>query len=191
MVAADTTGRAITFGPTQVQIELIGQKGSMHRVLFAPDGRTVATVAGSTVRLWEPYGEPWFRGIHKFAAPATSVVFDPTGKLIASGDADGDVLVQRANGEPLRTLHIGAPIVSLAWAQDGMLLVGAKDGAVAPPCERRSRPTRARSHTARRSSAQHFERTGRWLPPPGPTGTSDSGMRQPVAGCSSCIRLPA
>jgi WD40 repeat protein len=82
------------------------------------------------VRLWEPYGEPWLRGIHKDAAAATSVVFDPTGKLIASGDASGDVLVQRAHGDPVRTLHIGAPIVSLAWAHDGMLLIGAKDGTV-------------------------------------------------------------
>ena len=127
-IAADNTDRAVTLGPAQLQMELLGQKGTMHEALFAPDARTVATVAGSTVRLWEPYGEPRLRGIHKDTAAATSVVFDPTGKLIASGDANGDVLVQRVHGDPLRTLHIGSPIVSLAWARDGMLLIGASDG---------------------------------------------------------------
>ena len=94
-------------------MELLGQKGTMHEALFAPDARTVATVAGSTVRLWEPYGEPRLRGIHKHTAAATSVVFDPTGKLIASGDANGDVLVQRVHGDPVAPCDIGAPIVSL------------------------------------------------------------------------------
>ena len=70
------------------------------------------------------------RGIHRFTTSATSVVFDPTGRLIASGDVSGDVLVQRADGGPLRTLDIGSPIVSLAWAHDGMLMIGAKDGSV-------------------------------------------------------------
>ena len=68
VVAADSTGRAITFGPAQQQVELVGQKGLMREAMFSPDGRTVATVAGSTVRLWEPYGEPWLRGIHKSSA---------------------------------------------------------------------------------------------------------------------------
>ncbi len=80
------------------------------------------------MRLWEPYGEPWFRGIHRSSAAATSVAFDPTGKLLASGDANGDVLIQRVHGGPLRTLHFGSPVVSLAWARDGMLLIGARTG---------------------------------------------------------------
>ena len=128
IVAADSTGRAMAFGPAQLQMELVGQKGTMRKALFAPNARTVATVAGSSVRLWEPYGEPWFRGIHKSAAAATSVAFDPTGRLLASGDAAGDVLIQHAHGGPMRTLQFGSPVVSLAWARDGVLLVGAKDG---------------------------------------------------------------
>jgi WD40 repeat protein len=130
IVAADRTGRAITFGQGQEQIELLGQKGLMRKALFAPNARTVATIAGGTVRVWEPYGEPWLGSIYRFATPATSVVFDPTGELVASGDANGDVLIQRSHGEPLRTLHIGASIVSLAWARDGLLLIGAKNGTV-------------------------------------------------------------
>jgi WD40 repeat protein len=146
IVAADRTGRAMTFGHGQEDVELLGQKGLMHQALFAPDGRTVATVAGSTVRLWEPYGEPWLGSIHKATTPATSVVFDPTGSLVASGDANGDVLIQRTHGEPLRTLHIGASIVSLAWAHDGMLLVGAKDGTVHLRANAGETDTRTISH---------------------------------------------
>ena len=146
IVAADVTGRAITFGHGQEDIELLGQKGLMRRVLFAPNARTVATVAGGTVRLWEPYGEPWLGSVHRFTAPATSVVFDPTGKLIASGDANGDVLIQRSHGKPLHWLHVDSPVVSLAWAQDGMLLVGAQDGIVHLRANAGETDTRAIAH---------------------------------------------
>src|SRR5258708_20690314 len=98
--------------------------------MYAPDGLSIATVAGSTVRLWEPYGEARLSGIHKSAAAATAVAFDPTGKLLASGGADGDVLIQKAHGGPLRSRNLGAAVVALAWAHNGTLLMGAKDGTV-------------------------------------------------------------
>jgi WD40 repeat protein len=98
--------------------------------MYALDGLSIATVAGSTVRLWEPYGEAQLSGIHKGAAAATAVAFDPTGTLLASGGADGDVLIQKAHGGPIRSRNLGAAVVALAWAHNGTLLMAAKDGSV-------------------------------------------------------------
>jgi WD40 repeat protein len=127
-VVASTDGNAVTGGPGIDRQHLIGQSAPLRMAVFAPHGTTVATVGGSTLRLWEPYGEPRLRGIHKSAAPATSVSFDPTGAFLASGAADGTVLVQRAHGGPLRTLTIGSPVVSTAWASNRLLLVAGRDG---------------------------------------------------------------
>jgi WD40 repeat protein len=129
-VGVDDGGKGVVFGLGQVQIDLLGQDGAGLLAVFARDGLSVATVAGTTVRLWEPFGEARLRGIHQSAAPATSLAFDPTGKLLASGSADGDVVVQKAHGGPLRTRNLGAPVVALAWAGNGTLLMGAKDGSV-------------------------------------------------------------
>jgi WD40 repeat protein len=129
-VGVDDSGMGIAFGAAQSPIHLLGQNGPGVRAVFAPNGLSIATVAGSTVRLWEPYGEARLRGIHKSADPATALAFDPTGKLLASGGADGDVLIQKAHGGPIRTRNIGAPVVALAWAGNGTLLMGAKDGTV-------------------------------------------------------------
>ncbi len=129
-VGIDDSGTGIAYGQAQVPVNLLGQEGPGRRAMYAPDGLSIATVAGSTVRLWEPYGEARLSGIHKSAAAATAVAFDPTGKLLASGGADGDVLIQKAHGGPIRSRNVGAAVVALAWAHNGTLLMAAKDGTV-------------------------------------------------------------
>jgi WD40 repeat protein len=109
-------------------VPLLGQPGPGRAAVFAPDATSVATVSGSTVRLWEPYGEPRLQGIHTSAQAAAAITFNPTGKLLASGGTDGVVFVQEAAGRPLRTLPIGSPVVALGWSTDNTLLIGAKDG---------------------------------------------------------------
>lgn len=132
LISASSDGTAVTSGQAQVKQHLVGQDGALRMAVFAPapDGTTVATAGGSTVRLWEPYGEPRLRGIHRMAGAATSVSFDPTGRLLASGGADGMVVVQQAHGGPLRTLAIGSPVVATTWARNGLLLAAGRDGNV-------------------------------------------------------------
>jgi WD40 repeat protein len=144
--AVDDGGKGITFGTGQLEVGLLGQEGPGRRVMFAPDGLTVATVSGSSVRLWEPYGESRLRGIHNGPTPATSVVYSPDGKLLASGGADGDVLVQKAQGGPVRTRNIGAAVVTLAWARNGTLLMAAKDGMVRLSRDAAGNETRSIAH---------------------------------------------
>ena len=130
-VGIDDSGKGIAYSQAQGPVTFLGQDGPGHRAMYAFDGLSIATVAGSTVRLWEPNGEARLRGIHKFAAAATAVAFDPAGHLLASGAADGNVLVQKPeSGVPVRTRNIGAPVVALGWARNGTLMMAAKDGTV-------------------------------------------------------------
>jgi WD40 repeat protein len=128
MVGIDRSGTAVTFGSGQLGVPLLGQGGTGRAAVFAPDATSVATVSGSTVRIWEPYAEPRLQGIHKSAQAAAAITFDPTGKLLASGGTDGVVFVQQAAGRPLRTLAIGSPVVALGWGTNNALLIGTKDG---------------------------------------------------------------
>lgn len=130
-VGIDDSGKGIAYSQAQGPVTFLGQDAPGHRAMYAFDGLSIATVAGSTVRLWEPNGEARLRGIHNFAAAATAVAFDPAGKLLASGAADGNVLVQKGeSGVPVRTRNVGAPVVALGWARNGTLMMAAKDGTV-------------------------------------------------------------
>jgi WD40 repeat protein len=102
----------------------------MRMAVFAPDGTTVATVGGSTVRLWEPYGEARLQRVGGSKAAATGVSFDPTGQLIAGGNIAGSLVVQRADGGTVRTLAIGSPVVATSWAGNGLLMAAGRDGRV-------------------------------------------------------------
>jgi WD40 repeat protein len=130
LVSASSDGTAQTTGSAHVPQHLIGQGGAMRMAVFAPDGTSVATVAGSTARLWEPYGEPRLVAVHQPGAAATSVSFDPTGGLLASGTSAGSVLVQRAHGGAVRTLPLGSPVVATSWARDGVLMAAGRNGTV-------------------------------------------------------------
>jgi WD40 repeat protein len=146
IVSASTDGTAFTFGPAQQTQRLLGQAGGLRSAAFAPDGSTVMTLGAATVRLWEPYGEPVLRGIHRGTGAATSVAFDPSGRLLASGGEDGDVVVQHAHGVPVRTLRMGSPVVSLSWGRDNVLAIATRDGKVHLRPGARARDARTLAH---------------------------------------------
>jgi WD40 repeat protein len=130
LVSASSDGSAMTSSFYQETQYLYGQGGPMRAAFFSPDGTTVATVSGSTARLWEPYGEPVLRTIYKGHGAATSVAFDPSGSMLASGDTRGNLLIEQAHGGVIQTVNIGSPIASVAWARNRLLLVAAKSGTV-------------------------------------------------------------
>lgn len=58
------------------------------------------------------------------------VQFSPDGKLLASGGANGDILVWRESNDPPLKLESGrtSPLVSLTWSLDGLLAMTDLDG---------------------------------------------------------------
>jgi WD40 repeat protein len=130
LVSASSDGSAMTSGFYQETQYLYGQGGPMRAAFFSPDGTTVATVSGSTARLWEPYGEPVLRRLHASPAAATSVAFNSGGTLLASGSANGRILIERAHGGEVRTIKLRSPIESLSWGRNGLLLAATGNGTV-------------------------------------------------------------
>lgn len=143
IVGLQKDGRAVTAAFAQLPVSLLGEPGPGRGVLFSPDGTRVATVSGNGVRIWEPYGELRAGGIHRAAAAGTAVAFNPSGTVLASGDAGGTVALQRAHGGPLSSFTIGAPVVALSWAKDGTLLAAGADGELHLRAHGRSRVIQA------------------------------------------------
>jgi WD40 repeat protein len=99
------------------------------KVAFSPAGKTVATVAGRKVTLWDaPTGiERRTLAWHRQAARA--LAFAPDGRTLATGavaETGGEVnLWDIETGKPTRTLNVeGSDINVLGFAPDGQTLVG-------------------------------------------------------------------
>jgi WD40 repeat protein len=99
----------------------------INALAFSPDGRTLATVAGRTVRLWQvgKRAEPRVLGGH--AHHAWSLAFSGEGRLLATGGWDGAVrLWDPHTGRELARYDWGLGRVNaVAFAPDGMTAAAA------------------------------------------------------------------
>lgn len=65
-------------------------------------------------------------------AGVAAVAFSPNGAALASAGLDGKVCIWDISNGLLQHVFIGSgSILSLAWAQDGLLLCGVEDGSIA------------------------------------------------------------
>src|SRR5262249_11474604 len=60
--------------------------GFVYGVAFSPDGRLIAAARDRTVRLWRS-DDGSAVAVLRAPHPLTSIAFDPTGELLAAGDA--------------------------------------------------------------------------------------------------------
>lgn len=98
------------------------------RMAFAPDGRTLMTWSPrGGLRLVDASSGALVRDLPGHRARVSALAFSPGGDRVATGDADGAVLVRStATGELLATMHIpGGPtfVHTLAFAPDARTLV--------------------------------------------------------------------
>jgi WD40 repeat protein/energy-coupling factor transporter ATP-binding protein EcfA2 len=110
---------------------LHGHTAEVHKVVFSPDGKLLATASGSgekdnSVRLYDvESGQPIGEALAGHQAPVQCVSFSSDGKLLASGDDAGvvmlwDVATRQPLGQPLKR-HLQT-VSSLAFSPDSKIL---------------------------------------------------------------------
>jgi WD40 repeat protein len=93
------------------------------RVAFAPDGKTLASVRGATVRLWDPAtGKEKALELEGHQAGITALAVTPDGKLAVSG-GENIRLWEPATGKQVRTIASAGSC--LALSPDGKTLASA------------------------------------------------------------------
>jgi WD40 repeat protein/energy-coupling factor transporter ATP-binding protein EcfA2 len=121
-------GQSQQMGNTgQERNRLEGHQGSVHSVVFSPDGKQLATSGyDGTARLWDTAGKPLAQ------LKGHSVVFSPDGKQLATSGEDGTVRLWDTAGKPLAQLkgHQGS-VYSVVFSPDGkQLATSGEDGSV-------------------------------------------------------------
>lgn len=100
-----------------------------------PSGRWLATGGGSAVCLWDCSGAgPAGRKPRQFdvhSSKLTQIAFQPDGKLLASADADGVLLLwDPMEHDAMGGLSLSASASCLRWGRGGKLAAGQRDGKV-------------------------------------------------------------
>ena len=106
-----------------------GAPGKGTAAAFSPDGGTLATAVGGSIRLWDvatqqEIGTPMTAG----AGPAHALAFSPDGSTLATAGGDGtarlwDVATQQEIGTPMTASQ--EPVYAVAFSPDGSTLVTA------------------------------------------------------------------
>jgi len=130
-VAADPTVRA---GPELAVAAVAGRDpaswaldpaGPVYAVAFAPDGAGLAYAVGNLVLLTDVHGQRRV-SLTGHTGRVCGLAWSPDGRWLASGGAEGAVLIWSARGERVATLDEGAGhVAAVRFSPDGRWLVAA------------------------------------------------------------------
>jgi RNA polymerase sigma factor (sigma-70 family) len=97
------------------------RKGRAWPVVFAPDGKTLVTGYGETVKLWEVATWRERAALKGHERQVSSLAFAPDGKTLATGSWDGTVkLWEFATAKERKTLDLSkGDVTSVAFSPDG------------------------------------------------------------------------
>lgn len=125
------TGEMLVFNLTnggEIEQSLVGQTGAITAltVAGAADERVVSVSADETVRLWELLA---IRRISGHSQPVTSLAAIPGSTMqVLSGSRDATLRRWNlANGQTLRQMNHGGPVLSVAVRSDGQRFASASD----------------------------------------------------------------
>jgi WD40 repeat protein len=91
-----------------------------YRVAFDPKGKSVVSVGGATLRLWDPAnGKELFQEFAGHQKSVSAVAVSPNGKIVASA-GENIRLWETTTGKPIRQLSASA--VTVAFSPDGKTL---------------------------------------------------------------------
>ena len=126
--STDLTARIWTGVESEFRTSLVGHREPVKSATFSPDGARILTASNDgTARLWRTSTEPTLQvlGLQKHTGGATSIDTSADGSLVASGGADGKVLLWRSRGVLLRTIDHGARVAVVALTADGARVLSA------------------------------------------------------------------
>ena len=120
----------------RVRRSLTGHEAMVWQAAYAPDGKTLAAIAGKRVFLWDPATGKQVRVLQGHTNDIKAVAFSPDGKTLASGDIDETIRFWDPTTEELkrmlkfeRTGKLWEGVWSLAFAPDGKTVaVGSGNG---------------------------------------------------------------
>jgi len=106
---------------------MLGRLDDVEKMVFSPDGTTLAFPRGNTVQVYDTHPLRLIRGLRGHTGEVASVVFSPDGKILASTSWDQTIrLWDRSSGALIATLagHQGA-VASAVFSPDGTVLASA------------------------------------------------------------------
>jgi WD40 repeat protein len=126
----DLTARIWTGPLSEFRTSLVGHRGALRTAVYHPSGGLVLTAsADGTARLWRPSTEPTLAllGEQRHTGGALALDVRRDARFAASGGADGAVRLWRPSGGLVRTLELGGRVKTVAFSNDGRLLLGVSD----------------------------------------------------------------
>jgi KAP family P-loop domain/WD domain, G-beta repeat len=104
---------------------------SVTAIAFAPDGRELASVGGTTIRLWDPLTGEAFEALGDSASQGAVTYSHDDGALLAYADDLGHIFMrERRSGSTKAIRKFGTAALALAFSPDGHLIAALKDGTV-------------------------------------------------------------
>jgi WD40 repeat protein len=134
VVTASDDSTARTWRADGTLLHVLHHDGPVLRAIFSPDGARVATTsADHSVRIWRAKDGRLLHTLVGHADAVLDVAFSPNGRFLGSAGDSGDMTARiwSADGEEVRVLHHGGPVLRVSFSPDSSLVLTASSDSMA------------------------------------------------------------